>query len=66
MTDTKRIDELEIRSAHQDQMLGELNDVIAAQWKKIEQLEFLLKRTREELQNINLRPEGEEAPPPHY
>ena len=66
MSDTSRLDELEIRSAHQEQLLAELNEVIAAQWKKIDALEFLLKRTREEMQNLNLRPEGEEPPPPHY
>jgi SlyX protein len=66
MTDTSRLDELEIRFAHQEQMLAELNDVISAQWKKIDALEFQLKRTREEMQNISVRPEGDEPPPPHY
>lgn len=66
MSDTARLDELEVRSAHQEQMLAELNEVISAQWKKIDALEFQLKRTREEMQNIALRPEGEEPQPPHY
>jgi len=58
--------ELQTRLAHQEQAMAELSDVVTAQWKKIDALEFLLKRTREEMQSINLRPEGEEAPPPHY
>ena len=66
MSDTSRLDELEIRSAHQEQMLNELNEMISAQWKKIDALEFLLKRTREEMQNINTGQDGEEPPPPHY
>ncbi len=61
-----RIAELEVRIMHHEKTLTELNDVIAAQWKKIDALEFLLKRTREEMQNLSLRPEGEESPPPHY
>ena len=66
MDTTSRLDELEIRSVHQEQMLAELNEMIAAQWKKIDALEFQLKRTREEMQNLNMRPDGEEPPPPHY
>jgi SlyX protein len=62
----KRLDELEIRVAHQDRTIGELNDVISAQWKKIDGLERMLRRLDEELQGMA----GDEAPPvqkpPHY
>ena len=37
--DAGRIDELEIRIAHQDQTIEDLNAAITAQWKLIERLE---------------------------
>ena len=61
-----RITDLEIRMAHQDQIIAELNDVITAQWKKLDALERQLKRLGEELESM----EAGEAPanqkPPHY
>ena len=43
MTDTSqdsaRIDELEIRLAHQEQTIEDLNAAITAQWKLIDKLE---------------------------
>jgi SlyX protein len=61
-----RVEELEIRMVHQDKMIADLNDVITAQWKKIEALERQLRRLDEELQGID----GSDAPPvqkpPHY
>ncbi len=62
----KRLDDVEIRMAHQDKTIGELNDVITAQWKKIEMLERQLRRLDEELQGMD---SGEAPPvqkPPHY
>jgi SlyX protein len=66
MTDTnQRLNELEIRVAHQDKMIADLNDMITAQWKKIEILERQLRRLDEEVQSLD-----QEAPPvqkpPHY
>jgi SlyX protein len=63
----KRIDELEMRVAHQDKTIGELNDVITAQWKKMEATERQLRRLGEELEAL----EPGEGPaanqkPPHY
>ncbi len=62
----KRIDELEIRAAHQDKAIADLNDVITAQWKQIEALERQLRRLNDEMQAL----EASEAPPiqkpPHY
>ena len=60
-----RIDELEIRVAHQDQALAELNDVVLAQWRKIEELERQLARINQDMQQVVL----ESVPvdkPPHY
>jgi SlyX protein len=66
-TTEQRIDELEMRVAHQDQTISELNDVITAQWKKLEMMERQLRRLGEELEAMD----GGEGPaanqkPPHY
>ncbi len=66
-TTEQRIDELEMRVAHQDKTIGELNDVITAQWKKLETLERHLRRLGEELEAMD----GSDGPaanqkPPHY
>mgnify|MGYP006278156887 CR=1 FL=1 len=61
-----RLDDLEMRIAHQDQMMGELNEVITAQWAKISVLERQLAHLREEVQNSAPQREGPEPPPPHY
>ncbi len=67
MTLEKRIDELEMRVAHHEKTIGDLNDVILVQWKKMEALERQLRRFGEELQAL----ESGEGPsanhkPPHY
>jgi SlyX protein len=63
---TERIDGLEIRIAHQDRTISELNDVITEQWSRIEVLERQILRLREEMQNMTPAREGQEPPPPHY
>lgn len=62
-----RLIELEVRVAHQDKTIGELNDMITAQWKKIEALERTMRRMGEEMEALS----SAEAPaanvkPPHY
>ncbi len=61
-----RLDALEIRIAHQDATLAELNDVIAAQWRKIDALERAFLRLRDEMQTLSPGRDGPEPPPPHY
>jgi SlyX protein len=62
----KRIDELEMRAAHQERTIGELNDLIAAQWKKTEALERQLQRYAEELQALGPADAPSNQKPPHY
>lgn len=67
MTTNQRIDELEMRIAHQDRTIADLNEVITAQWKKLESIERQLRRLSEELEAV----ETGDAPaanqkPPHY
>lgn len=68
-TDSTRLDELEIRIAHQDQTIEDLNAAITAQWKLIERLERQVARLAERVAD------SEQAisdaapvnrPPPHY
>jgi SlyX protein len=63
---TERIDGLEIRIAHQDRTISELNDVITEQWRRIEILERQILRMHDEMQNMAPAREGPEPPPPHY
>jgi SlyX protein len=62
-----RLDALEMRVAHQDKAIADLNDVITAQWKQIDQMERQLRRLGEELEAMET-PEGPAANqrPPHY
>ena len=65
MSDT-RLEELEIRLAHQEKMLAELNDIVTAQWKKIDALENQNRRLREDFQNLDAGEKAPDSPPPHY
>ena len=65
-TEPTRLDALEMRIAHQDSTIAELNDVITAQWRKIDLLERQIALLREEFQNLSTARDGPEPPPPHY
>jgi len=65
-TEASRLDEVEVRLAHHERMITELNEVITAQWRKIDQLERHMSRIREELQSMEPQRQGIEPPPPHY
>ena len=61
-----RIEALEVRVAYQDKTIAELNEMVTAQWRKIDLLERKLARVSEELENITPGTDGPEPPPPHY
>ncbi len=61
-----RIDELEMRIAHQEKSIADLNDVITSQWKKIEALERQLRRLDEEMQSLDSGEAPANQKPPHY
>jgi SlyX protein len=61
-----RLDALEMAMAHQDVMLLELNDVVMAQWRRIDLLERKLALLQNELQSPGATRDGPEPPPPHY
>ncbi len=60
-----RIDDLEARVAYQEKTISELNDVITAQWRKMEAIEFQLRRLGEEMQTMD-GGTAVDRPPPHY
>ena len=61
-----RIEALEIRVAHQEKAIADLNEVITAQWRKIETLAREFGRLSEEVQNAETTRDAPEPPPPHY
>ncbi len=63
-----RIEALEIRLAHQDQVIEDLNTITTAQWKEIDMLKRLANQLRDRVQEVESnRPTGQpEPPPPHY
>lgn len=61
-----RIDELEMRLTYQDRTIADLNDVITAQWKRIEALERQFSRLDQELRGIDSLEAPPNQKPPHY
>jgi len=65
----ERFVDLESRLAHQDQLLGELNDVVTSQQAKLMQLEALVKSLTERFRSMAETMPAEDSSderPPHY
>lgn len=64
-----RIDNLEMRIAHQDEIIDALNRTVIEQWasldKALARINMLESRMRE-AQVSMVRDQSEETPPPHY
>ena len=60
-----RIEALEMRSAHQEKLIGELNDVVSAQWRRIDALEKQIALLRDTFESMDFG-KRDEPPPPHY
>ena len=62
-----RIAELELRIAEQDKVIADLNEMVIAQWQKLDAIERRLGELREEFDETSaLRVDRPEPPPPHY
>jgi SlyX protein len=64
-----RIDAMEMRIAHQERIIEELNNAVTEQWKQIESLTKQIGRVTDRVQSMeeNAPSSGEaEPPPPHY
>jgi len=65
----QRIDNLEIRCAHQDEVIEALNNAVIEQWAKLDQAFARIKYLEDRLREIQLsvvRDAADETPPPHY
>ncbi|GAB4195860.1 MAG: SlyX family protein [Wenzhouxiangellaceae bacterium] len=64
----ERIDELEIRVAHQDDTLMQLNDVIIRQQRQIDRLMVRYEQLSDQLSTLHssLQRKPEDEVPPHY
>jgi SlyX protein len=62
-----RFEALEIRIAHQDRTIEDLNTAVRDQWQRIDSLTKQIERMSDRLQRVedSVPPEGPE-PPPHY
>lgn len=62
-----RVVALEMRAAHQDATIEDLNATITAQWRKIDALVREVAALSDRLQDLGRRePSAAEPPPPHY
>ena len=62
-----RMAELESRLAEQDRMIADLNEMVIAQWRKIDSLDRRFGELREEMDTAALTRAGTtDTPPPHY
>jgi SlyX protein len=69
MTDTARLDALEIRLTHQDEVIEDLNRTVIAQWKEIDRLTRQVAMLTEHVANAappGGHDPGDEPPPPHW
>ena len=67
--DTTRLDALEIRIAHQDQAIEDLNETITAQWKEIDRLKREIERLGDRVASAEAsigQDAADEPPPPHW
>lgn len=68
-SDSARIDALEMKIAHQDELIEDLNRTITAQWTEIDQLKTAMATLLDRLRNAEARLAAAappEPPPPHY
>ncbi|ODT48921.1 SlyX family protein [Devosia sp. 63-57] len=65
--DVERLDGLETRIAHQDQVIEDLNAAITEQWKVIDLLTRKLTQLEEQVRSgAYIADPSTERPPPHY
>lgn len=65
----ERIDNLEMRVTHQDEVIDALNRTVIEQWAKLDQALARIKRLEDRLREIQVsavRDAADEPPPPHY
>jgi SlyX protein len=69
MSDTSRLDVLETRIAHHEQMIDDLNQTITSQWKDIDRLKREIERLADRVATAEAgmgQDAADEPPPPHW
>lgn len=66
-----RLNELEIKIAHQEQQINDLSDMVSEQWTMIERLGGQLTKTNSRIESLENNPQIEQSSlldekPPHY
>jgi SlyX protein len=64
-----RIEALEVRVAHQERVIEDLNTSVTEQWKRIDTLSKQVERMMDRLQRVEdtvPSSDAPEPPPPHY
>ena len=66
-----RLDQLEIKTAHQDQQINDLSDMVSEQWNVIERLGGQLTKANARIESLENSPQSEkqslvDEKPPHY
>lgn len=64
-----RIDELEAKTAFQEHTIDALNEALAAQQARLDDMAFKLRHVMDRVKTIepsNIAGQSEETPPPHY
>jgi len=59
------MEDLETRVAHQEKTISDLNEMVLAQWRKIEALERQVTRLGNEMQDVSASSVPVDTPP-HY
>jgi len=59
------MEDLETRVAHQEKTISDLNEMVLAQWRKIEALERQVTRLSNEMQDVSASSVPVDKPP-HY
>ncbi|GDX38699.1 hypothetical protein LBMAG20_09140 [Methylocystaceae bacterium] len=62
----EKLERIEVIIMHHDKIIGEMNEVILSQWKKIDAAEKKLAQLNEELNCMNRSQESRDQRPPHY
>lgn len=65
----ERIAELETKLSFQEHIIGELNEVVTSQQRQLDRLQQALAAFKAQLDQAlpaEIKPLGDEAPPPHY
>ena len=62
----EKLERIEVIIMHHDKIIGEMNEVILSQWKRIDAVEKKLLQLHEDINCMNGGQELRDQRPPHY